>query len=108
MDIIRESLSGFQDVSKNFSNLASGRKKDNDDDYIEEEFEEDIPEDNDENNSSDEKEELKFEVIKKSQQSTHKGRPVSAVYDLSQFKTDNKSSQRTLNAAPSQKVLSQN
>ena len=88
MDIIRESLSNFNDVSKNFSNLASGRKKGADDDFIEEEFEEDIPEDNEEDDSSSSKEELKFEVIKKNagQQSTAKGRPVSAVYDLSKFK----------------------
>ena len=67
MDIIRESLSGFQDVSKNFSNIKSGRKNENEDDYIEEDFEEDIPEDNGENNSSSGNEELKFDVIKKSQ-----------------------------------------
>ena len=89
MDIIRESLSNFQEVSKNFSNLTSQLKeKDKDDEYIEEEFEEEIPEDNEESDNSNE--EHKFEVIKKDQttaqpssKASAKGRPVSAVYDLS-------------------------
>lgn len=89
MDIIRESLSNFQEVSKNFSNLTSQPKdKDKDDEYIEEEFEEEIPEDNEESDNSNE--EHKFEVIKKEQttaqpssKASAKGRPVSAVYDLS-------------------------
>jgi hypothetical protein len=85
MDIIRESLSNFHDVSKNFSNLKSNRKVENDDEYIEEDFEEDIPEDKDESNSSEE--EHKFEVIRKDNKSNLKSRPVSAVYDLSQFKS---------------------
>lgn len=83
MDVIRESLSNFHEVSKNFSNIPSGNKKDDDD--IEEDFEEEIPEDQDEDNSS--SEEHKFEVIPKKkpagQVSTTKSRPVSAVYDLS-------------------------
>lgn len=94
MDIIRESLSNFQEVSKNFSNFNSQRKdrasrdQDKEDDYIEEEFEEEIPEDQGE--SGDSSEEHKFEVIKKDQsmgqqsiRPSAKGRPVSAVYDLS-------------------------
>ena len=90
MDIIRESLSNFAEVSKNFTNFASARKTDNEDETIEEDVEEEIPEDNDESNSSNE--DHKFEVIKKEQsiaskQTTRKGRPVSAVYDLSKFKT---------------------
>lgn len=86
MDIIRESLSNFHDISKNFSNIKSTRKE-KDDEYIEEEFEEDIPEveedipEDKEDNSSEE--EHKFEVIRKENKSTIKSRPVSAVYDLS-------------------------
>ena len=90
MEIIRESLSNFAEVSKNFTNFppASRRKKAADEDeYIEEDFEEEIPEDNDENGSSGE-EELKFEKVtadakSKPSATTRKGRPVSAVYDLS-------------------------
>ena len=63
MDIIRESLSNFNDVTRNFSNVKSKRNNDEDnDDYIEDEFEEDIPEVDDDNGSS--SEEHKFEVIK--------------------------------------------
>lgn len=61
MDAIRESLSNFHEVSKNFSNIPSANKKDDDD--TEEDFEEEIPEDQDEDNSS--SEEHKFEVIPK-------------------------------------------
>lgn len=100
MDIIRESLSTFQDLSKNQSNFGSNRKdpKEKEDEYIEEEFEEDIPEDdNEDGGSSDAGDENTFGVIQKDQQSistsTHAGgrkkaRPVSAVYDLSHFRTD--------------------
>ena len=63
MDMIRESLSNFNDVTRNFSNVKSKRNNDEDnDDYIEDEFEEDIPEVDDDNGSS--SEEHKFEVIK--------------------------------------------
>jgi len=66
MDIIRESLSGFQDVAKNFSNFHSHRKdKDKEDDFIEEEFEEEIPEVDDEGNDSSNGGEHNFEVIRK-------------------------------------------
>mgnify|MGYP006893251061 CR=1 FL=1 len=62
MDIIRESLSNFAEVSKNFTNYnPSGRKKhQEDDEYIEEDFEEDIPEDNGDDSGE---EELKFEKL---------------------------------------------
>ena len=66
MDIIRESLSGFQDVAKNFSNIHSNRKdKDKEDDFIEEEFEEEIPEVDDEGDDSSNGGEHNFEVIRK-------------------------------------------
>ena len=61
MDVIRESLSNFHEVSKNFSNIPSGNKRDDDD--IEEDFEEEIPEEPDEGDSS--SEEQKFEVLPK-------------------------------------------
>ena len=104
MDIIRESLSNFHEASKHFTNFNSQRKE-KDEDYIEEEFEEEIPEDED--NSSGE--EHKFEVIRKEEHSqaqvSKKGRPVSAVYDLSQFKTGAQNqgvqSQRSLHQQPS-------
>lgn len=92
MDIIRESLSNFNDVTKNFSNIKSKRNDDDNDEYIEDEFEEDIPEVNDDDGSS--SEEHKFEVIRKdslvqSKKSNAKSsRPVSAVYNLAQFKTN--------------------
>ena len=65
MDLIRESLSNFQDVSKNFSNVKIGQDNADkgEDDYIEEEFEEDIPEDDGEDEDSD----PSFEVIKKAE-----------------------------------------
>ena len=64
MDIIRESISNFNDITKNFSNIKSKRKDEDNDEYIEDEFEEDIPE-VDDNNGSSSSEEHKFEVIRK-------------------------------------------
>lgn len=80
MDLIRESLSNFHEVSKNFTNFAVPIKHD-DDEGIEEDLEEEIPEANDSSSS----EEHKYEAVKKQQ--TRKGRPVSAVYDLSHMRT---------------------
>lgn len=84
MDIIRESLSNFAEVSKNFTNFKHPQQLP-EEDQIEEDLEEDIPEDNNEEGSAGE--EHKFEVIKKESaqgtRQTKKGRPVSAVYDLS-------------------------
>jgi hypothetical protein len=90
MDIIRESLSNFAEVSKNFTNFPPSAAKGVDpgeevSEVIEEEedLEEEIPEDNNEEGSS--SEEHKFEAIHKEsqQKQSKKGRPISAVYDLS-------------------------
>jgi hypothetical protein len=64
MNIIRESLSNFAEVSKNFTNYPSERKPGKQqDETIEEDLEEDIPEVEDDGGSS--SEEHKFEVVKK-------------------------------------------
>lgn len=62
---------------------------------IEEVFEEEIPEDK--NESESDEEEHKFETVNKESDSktTKKGRPVSAVYDLSKFKAGGQSGQQS-------------
>jgi len=83
MEIIRESLSNFAEVSKHYTNFAPAAKRAEEDEYIEEDFEEEIPEDNCEEN---EDEELRFEKVNDKLNPSavsKKGRPVSAVYDLS-------------------------
>ena len=61
MDLIRESLNNFHEVSKNFTNFAIPVSHD-EEDGIEEDLEEEIPEVND---SSSSEEEHKFETVKK-------------------------------------------